>query len=304
MGKLINITGQKFERLTVLYLDKEKTEKTKSAHWVCQCECGKTVVVNGRNLRKGTTKSCGCLRKEKASLNTKKDLVGQKFGKLTVLKDSGKRKNNRVIWFCQCDYGNFYEVDTNSLTSNNTQSCGCLHNEIISNLNKKDLANQKFGKLTALFPTNKRIDNKVVWQCRCDCGQLYEVASSHLISGHTSSCGCIKHSIGEENIANILKQNNIKFQKEVTFSDLISDKNHKLRYDFYLPIFNRLIEFDGQQHYEDTGWHTLEDCQKNDKIKNNYAIMNNIDLVRIPYWERDNITLEMLLGDQYLIKGE
>lgn len=37
-------------------------------------------------------------------------------------------------------------------------------------------------------------------------------------------------------------------------------------------------------------------------MKNDYAFINNIQLVRIPYWERDNITLEMILGDKYLIR--
>lgn len=80
----------------------------------------------------------------------------------------------------------------------------------------------------------------------------------------------------------------------------------KYRYDFYLPQLKRLIEFDGKQHFEDTkGWNNtsyLENIQARDKEKNEYALSHNIPLVRIPYWERDNITLEMLLGDQYLVK--
>jgi hypothetical protein len=48
----------------------------------------------------------------------------------------------------------------------------------------------------------------------------------------------------------------------------------------------------------------LAQRQERDKIKNNYAISNNIDLVRIPYWKRDTMTIEMLLGNEYLIKGE
>ena len=87
----------------------------------------------------------------------------------------------------------------------------------------------------------------------------------------------------------------------------------KLRFDF--ALFNsvnqicRLIEFDGEQHYEsnikNSGWNTYQKYEytyQNDQKKNKIAKDNNIPLVRIPYWERDNITLEMLLGDQYLIK--
>ena len=70
----------------------------------------------------------------------------------------------------------------------------------------------------------------------------------------------------------------------------------------------RLIEFDGEQHYEQnikkSGWNTYEKYQytlNNDKAKNELAKLNNIPLIRIPYWERDNITLELLMGNKYLI---
>lgn len=36
-------------------------------------------------------------------------------------------------------------------------------------------------------------------------------------------------------------------------------------------------------------------------MKNKYCLINNIPLVRIPYWERDNITLDIILGDKYLV---
>lgn len=80
----------------------------------------------------------------------------------------------------------------------------------------------------------------------------------------------------------------------------------KSRYDFAILKDNnvvRLIEFDGEQHFmEIPAWGKLEITQKRDKIKNDYALTHNIPLVRIPYWERDNITLDMIMGDQYLIK--
>lgn len=70
-----------------------------------------------------------------------KDLTGKKFGKLTVVKrvenyvrPSGKEA---AKWLCLCDCGNEIEVITNSLTSKKTQSCGCLHSEIISKTHKK-----------------------------------------------------------------------------------------------------------------------------------------------------------------------
>ena len=79
-----------------------------------------------------------------------------------------------------------------------------------------------------------------------------------------------------------------------------------MRFDFYLPEHNRLIEFDGEQHYvSNGGWSDKDNLalvQKRDKIKNEYALSHNIPLVRIPYWERDKITLEMILGPTYEVR--
>lgn len=108
-------------------------------------------------------------------------------------------------------------------------------------------------------------------------------------------------------ILNILEKNNIDFEKEKTFNDLINpETNKKLRYDFYLPEYNRLIEFDGELHFsfKNTSWNTEENfkkIQKTDLIKNKYAKEHNFVLVRNPYQERGQVTLEMLLEDKYII---
>lgn len=66
MSKLVDLTGMKIGRWTVLKRDenKDKTLKNKSAYWVCQCECGRIESVNGSNLRKGGSLACKhCNRK-------------------------------------------------------------------------------------------------------------------------------------------------------------------------------------------------------------------------------------------------
>jgi hypothetical protein len=69
-----------------------------------------------------------------------------------------------------------------------------------------------------------------------------------------------------------------------------------LRFDFYLPNLNLLIEYDGEGHYKAIFGSTieekqknLEDCKKRDKIKDDWAKANNIPLLRIPYWDFDKI---------------
>lgn len=216
MGKYKDITGQVFGRLTAIELDFEKTAKHSKTYWKCKCECGNETSVALPELRTGKTKSCGCYRKEVAGNVTKKNLIGLKFGRLQVISLYGSR-NNHQLWNCQCDCGNTCLVRTTDLTSHNTKSCGCLTKEVVQRIHSNDLQGQKFGKLLAKKPTEKRIDDKVVWECQCDCGNICYVQSTHLVSGHTQSCGCIKSSVGEWNIANILKQNIGNLNKSLNF---------------------------------------------------------------------------------------
>ena len=90
MPRLIDLTGQKFGRWTVLY---KAPSLNKHTMWHCQCSCGNEKDVQGTHLKSGASLSCGCLHKNKTSAN----LQGKTFGKLTVLNDTGKRTKNRNI---------------------------------------------------------------------------------------------------------------------------------------------------------------------------------------------------------------
>ena len=145
------------------------------------------------------------------------------------------------------------------------------------------------------------IDNHCAfWNCKCDCGNEVIVAGNHLRTGHTTSCGCIK-SAGEMYINTILSQNNINYSTQYT---VLIDKAY---YRFDCAILDndnnliRLIEFDGEQHYEESNFYDYQTTHRNDLRKNQYCKENDIPLVRIPYWERHNITLDLILGDKYLI---
>lgn len=124
-----------------------------------------------------------------------KNIVGQKFGHLTVERLSQKRhpKNNKILWECKCDCGNdeIIYVTTGNLTQGYKTSCGCAKLKQIQELGRKsakDLTNQKFGKLTALY----RLENisPPMWHCLCDCGNEIDVRSIELTSNNTISCGC------------------------------------------------------------------------------------------------------------------
>lgn len=141
-------TGKRYGRLTVLYRDTNpKHSKDGRAMWVCQCDCGNQVVVAGKLLRNGHTQSCGCLMLEKSSQTGKitgpmnggqlfKDLTGQKFGKLTVLKRGPNLESKLATWQCQCDCGSIVTVRGSSLRNGQTTSCGCIKSKGEENIAK------------------------------------------------------------------------------------------------------------------------------------------------------------------------
>lgn len=128
---LKNLTGQVFERLTVIERDLSKPRgHYEKVYWICQCECGNKISVAGKNLVSGNTKSCGCFQKEQSAKAHKLNLAGERYGKLLVLEEVPsiveKSGQIRTAWRCRCDCGNAVIVKTINLRAGDTQSCGCL----------------------------------------------------------------------------------------------------------------------------------------------------------------------------------
>lgn len=273
MGKFIDETGNTYGKLTVLKKSNNKTSSG-SIKWVCQCDCGKITEVAGDVLRRGKTISCGCIKN-----NIAKNEVGKKYGRLTVLK-KGTSKKGRAYWICQCDCGKIIEVSGTNLRSGQ-QSCGCL--------SIKNRVGNKYGKLTVL----KQKPNNM-WECLCDCGNIITVFGKYLENGHISSCGCIK-SLGETKISKILTSLNISFKQQKTFENCrFPDTNQLARFDFYLPDYNIIIEYDGEQHFisKNSGWSNdsqLAYTKSHDDFKNQWCYLNNIKLIRIPFLDYEKI---------------
>jgi hypothetical protein len=120
-----------------------------------------------------------------------KDLTGQRFGLLTVLRPTEQRKHECVVWECRCDCGKTTMLTTNALTTGNTKSCGCYH-DICGIIN---LAGRRFGLLTVQKMLNKKKGNQILWECLCDCGNTVEVAGASLRCGATKSCGCYRRDM-------------------------------------------------------------------------------------------------------------
>jgi hypothetical protein len=100
-----------------------------SRYFLCECDCGKKIEIQGKDIGK-KTKSCGCLLRDKIR---KIILPGTVFGRLTVLElcapTERKPSVGKLIYKCQCECGSEVSVSGTSLRDGNTRSCGCISRE-------------------------------------------------------------------------------------------------------------------------------------------------------------------------------
>ena len=182
-----NLAGQTFDYWTV---QNEHIFENNQEKWLCKCRCGTEKYVYTQNLLSGKSRSCGCLSAALARERIN-DRTGQTFGRLKVIRRAPENRHDRVSWVCEClRCGNECVVTGHELQQGKTKSCGCLKKEPTTTV---DLRDQPFGRLTALYPTDKRdYKGSVIWHCVCECGGEIEVSQDRLMRKNTKSCGCLK----------------------------------------------------------------------------------------------------------------
>lgn len=237
---------------------------------------------------------------------------GVENSKWTVL-SKGTTKNRQTHWLCQCECGNIKEVQGGHLRDGSSTSCGCKNRERIIELNHDKYIpipiGTRFGLLTVIENCGTELEYPNVYHgvslCQCDCGSTPKKYFNYRLKrGTIKSCGCLK-SWGETYISKILESHNIEYQREYSFEDCKNDNCYKYRFDF--AIFNQgkleyLIEFDGKQHTvggKENWGGTLEEIQYSDTNKNKYCLEHNIILKRIPYYELENLSLDLIQSDKY-----
>jgi hypothetical protein len=207
---MIDLTGQRFGLLTVLYqIERPDWAKDKSIYWMCKCDCGVEKIIGSPGLRNGKTKSCGC------TLYT--NLTGKRFGILTVIKEYGRDKNRKRTWLCRCECGEEKVIEASSLMNGFVKSCGCLKHK------KQDLVGRKFGMLTVISRSRVDKNRDVFWHCLCDCGNEKEVRGRSLKDGSTKSCGCLSINKNKERAEDLTGQ---RFGKLVAL-EIVRAPTHK-----------------------------------------------------------------------------
>lgn len=242
------------------------------------------------------------------------DLTNQRFGFWEILeKDIEKSKEKKQgYWLCQCQLcGTISSVRGASLRSGKSTKCDqCNRHKVLTNE-----TNNVYGKLTVQDFVCSR-NNRKMWLCRCECGNLIEVSTTDLRDGSVQSCGHCpsRMSAGAGAIKQLLDSANITYKQEYIFDDFIYDNGHHPRFDFYIIDKNYVIEYDGEQHFyydnSPKSWNTREkflQTQAKDQIKNQYCWEHNIPIIRIPYSiSLSQLTIFDLIPEtsQFVIKKE
>jgi hypothetical protein len=277
--------GDKFGRLTITRVLINKSG------YGCQveasCQCGNTWSGYANKLYRRNTTSCGCFKQELIQKRTDEskhsvEYIKDEYQKRKFEFLSSEYLNGETRYTAKCHCGKIFSVKPNSIVYDNTASCGHCNDPNIGD---------KFNKLTVvkIVPHNTGCSVEAI----CECGNKWWGKASQLSGGNTQSCGCII-SINNNTITQILKKLNINFQTEKSFEECRN--KIRLRFDFYLPDHNLLIEFHGKHHYSYKGqckYHKNADKnemrrimynqRKRDGIKIEFCVQNNINLLAIPY---------------------
>lgn len=212
--------------------------------------------------------------------------------------------NENVYWRCQ-DCGHEWWANLNNRSNRfddktNKFNCPACNGKIVTDKNRlsilfPEISSEWHPTLNGdLTPRDVSfgMSRKVWWICKFN----HEWKDS--IAHRTDGRGCTKCSFsnGETIIYDLLLYYDIKFIPQYCFDDC-KDKS-KLRFDFYLVDYNTCIEMQGVQHFEPIDFagkgiewaeNQFKELLIRDEIKEEYCKNNNIPLIRIPYWEIDNI---------------
>lgn len=186
-----NLLGKRFSSLIVIA---EAPPQNGRTSWLCRCDCGREKIILASNLKRGLTRTCGCVR-----LGERTRLVGQRFGRLVAIECVGVTANKDTLWKCLCDCGNEIVVQNNNLKSGHTTSCGCKKEEIQKNAEYR-VEGLKKSPNTGRFETNVHAKN---WILTAPNGTIYKFRNLSLFIRNNPEL--FDSDGSDENISKIVK---------------------------------------------------------------------------------------------------
>lgn len=221
-------------------------------------------------------------------------LLAKYPGQLDTSLVNYKNHQTKIQLVC-LKHGSFFTTPNSVLCKNISLACPFCNNSklnkdlFLEKANKRHDFKYGYDKIPEIFDSFSYIDI----YCPDHKGYFNQRVTNHL-TGSTCNycCYTINKSKGEVIVEKYLKDNNIKYIREYKIKNELRKRSY-LRFDFYLPDYNMVIEFDGKQHFfhiEHFGSESsFERIKENDIYKNNYCEINNIVLLRIPSFLKNNI---------------
>lgn len=188
------------------------------------------------------------------------DIVGKKYGMLTVETLATPSANGARRWLCRCECGNTTIVLEANLKRLHTQSCGCKKSP--------DLTGQVFGKLTVIGRSDKRSPRgqrtTPLWECRCECGNVTYKAKDTLTNPDFSMCSVCAAKYAAEKAraeAGFVEGTQLSKIRNMTPSAANTSGYRGVYYESKFDRYRAQIKFKGKRYYLGT-YKNIEDAIK------------------------------------------
>ena len=232
-------------------------------------------------------KNCGCPKCGGNASKTTEEFINELKEINNNIEIIGEYKTSYIKIKCRCKLDG-YEWETTPTNLLNNHGCPKCSGKVRKNteyfINElKEINNdiEVLGEYINAF-------TKIKCRCKID-GNIWFTSPHELLKN--IGCPQCNESKGEKRIRKYLDNKNINYEKQYRFNDCKNKKT--LPFDFYIPSLNIAIEYDGEQHYKIVkhfgGLDKFIKTKVRDTIKTIYCEENNIKLIRIPYWDFDNI---------------
>jgi len=233
-----------------------------------------------------------CFKKEKLSVDIIRNRIFDLYRNEYELLSKSYISIDKKLTIKHNKCGNIWDITGNNFLNKKNRCPKCFKPDkytISSIQEKSDLFHNNEYEILSKEYINS---NHKILISHKKCGFQWKVFILNHLNKKTGCPKCYS-SKGEMEILNFLELNNIKYIREYKFEGCLSIKKYPLKFDFYCPLLNLCIEFDGEQHFRSIehfgGNDKLIETKNNDLIKNEYCKDNDMKIIRIPYTKFNDI---------------
>lgn len=269
---------------------------------IFKCSCGNIFKASFFSFKYDNKRCCNECSKKKIK---EKKSFGYSYIKKFVndnsncelLSNECDTTDSDLILKCKC--GIVFKTKFSAFKYRNKRQCNNCSKKIISDKQSFDLEHiKKFiqENSNAILLSKEYRNQRTLLKFKCECGEIFQTNFDDFKNKNKRRCDICsrKKSYPEVYISSFLNKYNIEYKEQFKFKDC--RYKDLLKFDFYIPKKNLIIEYDGEYHYKDTNFNKgFEEQKKRDRVKDKYCKEKNIKLIRVPYWKFKNI-------DEILIK--